>query len=251
MSDLERRQLREPVTLRKADDGASRIGGYAAKFNTLSRNLGGFVERIAPGFFDSSRDAAWKGVMARYNHELLLGTTAAGSLRLMIDDIGLDYEVDLLDDPASQRVHKLVQRGDVSQSSFAFYVAEDDWSMTDNGFPLRTLIGGRAVDVAPVDDPAYLDTSTGLRSLAEARGMDYAEVQALARANDLAKILTTPPVVIDLAPETPHQPSGATPAVRLARLAQMRRLLEEKLADCVGAKPAAHLPTPHIEGNKP
>jgi HK97 family phage prohead protease len=231
MTNTERRQTREAVTLRAAGSGGEqRIGGYAAKFNTLSQNLGGFVERIAPGFFNSSRDAAWRGVMARYNHDLLLGTTAAGSLRLGVDGTGLDYEVDLLDDADSQRVLKLVQRGDVSQSSFAFYVAEDEWSTTDNGFPLRTLVGGTLVDVAPVDQPAYLDTSTGLRSLAEARGIDIAEVEALARANDLAKILSAPPVVIDLGA------TDSTPAERgetcgsAVRLEQLRRALEEKKA---------------------
>ena len=226
MTDLERRFTREAVQMRAADEGALRIGGYAAKFDKLSQNLGGFVERIAPGFFDSSRDAGWSGVMARYNHELLLGTTAAGSLRLNIDSTGLDYEVDLLPDPASMRVHQLVQRGDVHQSSFAFYVAEDDWSMTEQGFPLRTLIGGRAVDVAPVDQPAYLDTSTGLRSLAEARGVDVSEIEELARANELSKILKTPPVVVDLGSSTSEE-RGETGSSRV-RLELLRRSLEEK-----------------------
>jgi HK97 family phage prohead protease len=230
MSEVERRQTPGAVELRASDEG-QRIGGYAAKFERLSQNLGGFVERIAPGFFDSSRDAGFRGVMARYNHDLLLGTTAAGSLRMRIDATGLDYEVDLLDDPDSQRVFKLVQRGDVSQSSFAFYVAEDEWSQTDNGFPLRTLVGGTLVDVAPVDQPAYLDTSTGLRSLAEARGVDLAQVQELARSNDLAKILTAPPVVIDLAPQNSTQSERGDTCGSAVRLEQMRRALEEKLAD--------------------
>jgi HK97 family phage prohead protease len=228
MTDVERRQTLGAVELRAAGE-APRIGGYAAKFERLSQNLGGFVERIAPGFFDSSRDAGFKGVMARYNHELLLGTTAAGSLRMSIDATGLDYEVDLLDDPASQRVRMLVERGDVSQSSFAFYVADDEWSTTEQGFPLRTLVGGTLVDVAPVDQPAYLDTSTGLRSLAEARGVDLSEIQELARSNDLAKILKTPPVVIDLGENSTPEGRGETGGSRV-RLELLRRSLEDKLS---------------------
>lgn len=230
MTDLERRRTSGAVEMRAADEGVQRIGGYAAKYNKLSQNLGGFVERIAPGFFDSSRDAGWRGVMARYNHELLLGTTAAGTLRLATDETGIDYEVDLLDDADSQRVFKLVQRGDVHQSSFAFYVSEDEWSMTEQGFPLRTLIGGSLVDVAPVDQPAYLDTSTGLRSLAEARGVDVAEVEALARSNDLAKILKTPPVVVDLGSNSASEERGDTGS-SWVQLERLRRDLEEKLAD--------------------
>lgn len=233
-SNLERRQTLGAVETRASDEG-QRIGGYAAKFNTLSQNLGGFVERIAPGFFDSSRDSAWRGVMARYNHDLLLGTTAAGSLRLNINSTGLDYEVDLLDDAESQRVFKLVTRGDVSQSSFAFVATEDEWTMTEQGFPLRTLVRGGLHDVAPVDSPAYLDTSTGLRSLAECRGVDIAEIEALARANDLAKILTVPPVVIDLGASAERN-TDSTPDEQgetrgsSVRLEQLRRDLEVKKA---------------------
>lgn len=232
MSDLERRMTRGVVEARAGEDNAARIGGYAAKFRTLSQNLGGFVETIERGFFDASRDEGYRGVMARYNHELLLGTTAAGSLRLSIDDTGLDYETDLLDDAESLRVHKLVQRGDVHQSSFAFYTIEDEWSMTEQGFPLRTLLRGKLVDVAPVDSPAYLDTSTGLRSLADKKELDLVEVRALADAGELGKLLSVPPVVVDLS-GTQDSGSGAQGETRSApvRLLALRRALEDETAD--------------------
>lgn len=204
-NELERRLIREPVSLRAADDGAPRIGGYALKFNKLSRNLGGWVEQIDPASLRKSEGDGWPGVMARYNHELLLGTIAGESLRLTVDGTGLDYEVDLLDDADSQRVHKLVGRGDVSRSSFAAYIHETDWSLTPDGFPLRTVLGMSLVDVAPVDDPAYYDTSTGLRSLAEARGMELADVEELARANELASLIKAPPTVLDLASKGDEQ----------------------------------------------
>jgi HK97 family phage prohead protease len=135
------------------------IGGYAAKFDRLSQNLGGFVERIAPGFFNKSRGDGWPGVVARYNHDdnQLLGTSRAGTLRLGVDEVGLTYAVDL--PQARADVYELVQRGDVAQSSFAFVVFEEDWSMTDQNFPLRTLVSGQLRDVAPVNTPAYEDTS--------------------------------------------------------------------------------------------
>lgn len=230
MTDLERRQTRGAVELRAADDAPRRIGGYAAKFNSLSQNLGGFVERIDPAFFNKSAGDGWPGVMARYNHDDLLATTAASSLRLAIDGTGLDYEADLLTDSLSERVFQLVTRGDVSQSSFAFYTYEDEWSMTEQGFPLRTLISGALVDVAPVDQPAYLDTSTGLRSLAEARGVDLSEVKALANANELAKVLTVPPVVIDLGTRSKDSDKDGQDDNHpdLERLAALRRDLEMK-----------------------
>lgn len=227
--ELERRLIREPVALRAAD-GAPRIGGYALKFNKLSRNLGGWVEQIHPDSLNDSRAKEWPGVMARYNHELLLGSVAGDSLRLNVDGTGLDYEVDLLDDHDSQRVRMLVERGDVARSSFAAYMHESDWSQTQDGFPLRTVTAMSLVDVAPVDDPAYYDTSTGLRSLAEARGMDVSEVETLARENRLADLIAKPPTVIDLGSRNSdldgHGETGSP-----GRLLAMRRALEIEQAD--------------------
>jgi hypothetical protein len=228
--ELERRQLREPVSIRANGDGPARIGGYALKFNKLSRNLGGWVEQIAPESLRKSAGDGFPGVMARYNHETLLGSVAGSSLRLAVDGVGLDYEVDLLADADSERVRMLVERGDVSRSSFAAYMHESDWAQTQDGFPLRTVTAMSLVDVAPVDDPAYFDTSTGLRSLADLRGMDVTEVEQLARENRLAELLAKPSVVIDLgARDSGSTAQGETHAP--GRLLAMRRALEIEEAD--------------------
>jgi HK97 family phage prohead protease len=187
MSDAERRFTSVPVEIRAAADNKLTIGGYAAKFDRRSQNLGGFVEEIRTGFFNKSRGDNWPGVMARHNHDdnMLLGTTGAQTLRLAVDEIGLDYAVDL---PNSRMdVYELVQRGDVRQSSFAFIAFEDDWSTNDQGFPLRSLISGRLIDVASVNTPAYEDTSTGLRSLAKKFDAPLEEVRTLAGQNELIR----------------------------------------------------------------
>lgn len=186
MSDAERRFTSVPVEIRAGSDKPT-IGGYAAKFDRMSQNLGGFVERINTGFFNKSRGDGWPGALARHNHDdnLLLGTTGAGTLRLLVDEIGLDYAVDV---PQTRMdVYELVQRGDVRQSSFAFIPFEDDWTTSDQGFPLRTLISGRLIDVASVNTPAYEDTSTALRSLAAKFDAPLEEVRSLAAQNDLTK----------------------------------------------------------------
>ncbi|MBO0917532.1 HK97 family phage prohead protease [Streptomyces laculatispora] len=209
MGDAERRFTRGLVEVRATD--TRKIGGYAAKFNALSRNLGGFVERIDPAFFAKSEGDGWPEVMARYNHDdnRLIGTTDAGTLRLVVDGTGLDYEADV---PASREdVMELVRRGDVRRSSFAFRTFEDDWAATPEGFPLRTLLSGALVDVAPVNSPAYMDTSTGLRSLAEQAGADLDEVRAAADTGDLTRFLGRPAaVVIDMAPSGQGDPHPLT-----------------------------------------
>ncbi|MFF2405733.1 HK97 family phage prohead protease [Streptomyces sp. NPDC058092] len=224
MGDAERRFTRGLVQVRAADGNTGRqIGGYAAKFNKLSQNLGGFVERIDAGFFAKSEGDGWPDVLARYNHDdnRLLGTSEAGTLRLAVDGTGLDYTVDV---PASREdVMELVQRGDVRRSSFAFRTFSDDWSQTEDGFPLRTLLSGALVDVAPVNSPAYMDTSTGLRSLADKAGAELEEVRAAADAGDLSRFLGRPPaVVIDMAP------SGQGETHPLTVLRQLRAELNQR-----------------------
>jgi Escherichia/Staphylococcus phage prohead protease len=186
----ERRFTPGRVEVRAVRGNAHSIGGYAAVFNKLSNNLGGFVEQVEPGFFSRSRTDGWPGVICRYNHEdsMLLGTTNSGTLRLNVDDIGLNYEVD----PPQARadILELVTRGDIQRSSFAFRVTEESWALTDQGYPMRSLHSGQLIDVAPVISPAYLDTSVGLRSLATFVGADEEEVRRAAESNDLRRFLS-------------------------------------------------------------
>lgn len=179
----------------RADGDKRTIGGYAAVFNRNSKNLGGFIEVVDPIAFNQSRGDGWPDVIARYNHDdmALLGTTAAGTLRMGLDAYGLSYDVD--PPRAMEHVTELVQRGDVRKSSFAFRTVDDDWTMTDQGYPLRRLTGAQLVDVAPVNTPAYADTSAGLRSLADKFGAELEEVRSLAKEDELRKffVITTGP----------------------------------------------------------
>ncbi len=195
MSETERRFTPVPVQVR-AEGGQRRVGGYAAMFNKLSRNLGGFVEVVKPSFFNHTRANGWPEVICRYNHDdnMLLGTTGGNTLRLWTDEAGLMYEVD---PPASRAdIVELIERGDVRKSSFAFRVDGngDEWTLTDQDYPLRNLVSGQLVDVAPVNVPAYENTSVGARSidtayrsLARKMDADLEEVRKLAGDNDLKR----------------------------------------------------------------
>jgi HK97 family phage prohead protease len=169
--------------------------GYAAKFNTRSQDLGGFVETIAPGAFTRSlEDMA--DVKALFNHDpnIVLGRSTAGTLRLFQDDTGLRYEVDLPNTTAGRDLAISLERGDISQSSFAFRTIKDDWSFDQDGRELRTLQDLELRDVSPVTYPAYLDTNSGIaqRSLTAARAarnpkpnLRAMEVEGMALSNAL------------------------------------------------------------------
>lgn len=182
------------------------ITGYAAAFNKLSRRLGGFVERVMPGAFDETLRAIEAGdrdvnMVCRFNHkdDYLLGTTQAGTLKLLADERGLHYDVI----PPRHRndVIELVQRGDVRYSSFAFRCLnpgeDDSWGVTDYGFPMRSLHRVQALDVAPVTDPAYRDTTAAARSMTgavESLAMwvdaEPAEVRSMLEAGQAKRFFT-------------------------------------------------------------
>jgi Escherichia/Staphylococcus phage prohead protease len=184
---MERRFTLFPVEMRVANDRPV-IAGYAAVFDKTSHNLGGFVERVAPSFFNEARSMGWPDVLARFNHEdnMLLGTSSARTLRLKTDDTGLAYEID----PPKSRadVVELIERGDVRQSSFAFRAAKDEWTLSDEGYPLRILHSGQIMDIAPVTRAAYPDTTSAIRSLAEQMGADPEEIRHKAAADELRSL---------------------------------------------------------------
>jgi hypothetical protein len=180
-----------PLEVRSATNGNSKgpriIGGYAAVFNTRSMPLQNFVEIVEPSFFNRSRSDDWPGVVCRFDHNnmMLLGTTASGTLRLSPDNIGLDYTVDLPE--CRGDVYEYVQRRDVRNSSFAFQVYDDDFTY-DEGYPVRHLISGRLIDVAPVTIPAYPDATVGLRRLASQTGEPIEDVVKLAEHGELRSL---------------------------------------------------------------
>jgi len=157
------------IEIRKAgeSDGNITICGYAAVFDMLSEPLGGWREQIAAGAFN---DCLGDDVRALFNHDAsaVLGRTVSKTLRIAQDSRGLKYEVDLPDTQAARDLVTSIERGDVSQSSFAFRVAPngDRWDENDDGVYIRTITKvARLYDVSPVTYPAYPDASVGLRSL--------------------------------------------------------------------------------------
>lgn len=226
MTLQETRATRARVEFRAADAGkVGALSGYAIMWNRYSQNLGGFVEQVDPRAADKSL-ADGLDVLCRYQHDdqHLLGRTASGTLTLEKDGTGLRYDVPELPDTTSGRdVAELARRGDVTHSSFAFQTLEDDWSLTDQGFPLRTLLAVRLVDVAPVVSPAYLDTTAAVRSLAEHVHADPEDVLALAARGEIAQRLKVP-TVIDL--QTPDQDGQRATHPRtsvLLRLVELER----------------------------
>jgi len=130
------------------------VTGHAAIFGQLSEDLGGFKEKIKVGAFDG---VLKNDVRAFFNHDpnFLLARTTSGTLKLAVDKMGLSYSFEVPDTTAGRDLVISMERGDITQSSFAFMVEKDSWSEQD-GQEIRTIEKvGRLFDVSPVSIPAY------------------------------------------------------------------------------------------------
>jgi hypothetical protein len=180
--DIERRSF--PIREIRATDGDNpKISGYAAVFDELSENLGGFYERIQRGAFASTLETA--DVRALWNHDsnYPLGRNRAGTLALSEDETGLAFEIDPPDTSYAKDLLVSMRRGDVDQMSFGFITVRDKWEK-NGGQVIRTLLEVELFDVSPVTYPAYPTTSATVRSKFESF---TAESQAASDgANDTA-----------------------------------------------------------------
>lgn len=219
------------IRARKGDSGGVVLEGHGAVFNRLSQNLGGFVEQVDPKAFNRSLGDN-PDVRALINHDssMILGRTRSGTLRLSTDSTGLAYEIDMPDRTDARDLLVSMERGDVTQSSFAFYVMPngDTWSETDQGMPLRTLtaLSIHNGDVSPVTYPAYEDADSGVagrayKSLAEARSLDVDLIRKAAEAGELASLISGKESTVDLgATRSTVAASARARALQLAALEQ-------------------------------
>lgn len=148
--------------MESAEQNGNTIRGYAAIYNSDSEWMGGFYEQIATGAFDGVMD---NDVRAYFNHDenLLLGRVSSGTLRISTDKRGLFYEVDLPNTTYANDLAELMKRGDVNQSSFAFLIEKDRWEQRD-GVTYRIIEKvSRLLDVSPVSQPAYPDSTSELK----------------------------------------------------------------------------------------
>ncbi|MGI5443385.1 HK97 family phage prohead protease [Streptomyces shenzhenensis] len=154
------------LQIRAADDQAARLRfrGRAIVYDALSEDMGGWRERIMPGAATRTLAA---GPDARFliNHDpnLLLARTAAGTASLAEDDAGVLVEADMADVSYARDLAVSLERGDINQMSFGFWVTADGWSGNTHEVFGIDLDGG---DVSVVTYPAFSQTSAELRSAA-------------------------------------------------------------------------------------
>lgn len=172
MRELRTVALQTPE-IRAATEGDTDVlefTGHAAVFNErtwIGPKTWGFWEVVDPGFFrDVLNDPA--AFLVNHDPNQLLARNG-NTMSLSVDDRGLVPAAQWdAADPDAQMWAGRVRRGDITQMSFAFDVAEALWAYDeDTGEETRTLMTASALyDVSLVTYPAYEGTDGAMRNSA-------------------------------------------------------------------------------------
>lgn len=208
LNNIELRRLNTCPELRMEsevrEDGTTLryVSGYAVVFEQYSTPFWDeIVEIISRTAFDNTD---MSDVVMVVDHSRQVGDVLArskngeGSLEISIDDIGVKFRFAVPDTSVGRDVVALIERGDITECSFAFWVRKDSWSYD-------MMVEGKRYDVRRIEDVArladlsivvngqYPQTSVGIdeRSLAM-RARELARPKDVARqmSVSLAKAIT-------------------------------------------------------------
>ena len=153
----------------EGDPTVPKIVGYAAIFNSMSHDLGGFREIVLPGAFAKSIKSG-SDIRALLHHDTtqVLGRTKSGTLAIAEDSKGLKIEITPPITRSAQEAIESIRRGDIDQMSFGFRVrAGGDEVKKENGQIMRYLKDVELREVSIVTFAAYEATIANVRSIVD------------------------------------------------------------------------------------
>lgn len=159
LNNIELRRLNTRPELRMEsevrEDGTTLryVSGYAVVFEQYSTPFWDeIVEIISRTAFDNTD---MSDVVMVVDHSRQVGDVLArskngeGSLEISIDDIGVKFRFAVPDTSVGRDVVALIERGDITECSFAFWVRKDSWSYD-------MMVEGKRYDVRRIEDVARL-----------------------------------------------------------------------------------------------
>lgn len=127
-----------------------RIKGYAVKWNSESQPMGESTELFHAGAFSSSLSNQLGYALYEHQRHRRLASVNEGTLLLKEDDVGLCYEMDIMD----AEVINLIQEGKIEGVSVRFVPYAHTWEGN-----LHIVDGATLIEISLVGNPAYLDTT--------------------------------------------------------------------------------------------
>ena len=188
---MNNKEIRAMETIKAVDDEKMIVEGYALRFNTLSNDLGGFVEEISP---EALKEADLSDVRCLIDHDSskVLGRTTSETLELKVDDEGLYFRTQLPNTTYAKDLYENIRLGNINQCSFGFILDEngDEFEKREDGLFKRTLRKIKSLfDVSIVTYPAYNDTQVApaLRSIEQIKEQEVADIKAKEQQEEIRK----------------------------------------------------------------
>lgn len=238
------------LEIRTDDAGVTRIIGHPVVYNRWSQDLGGFRERVMHGAATKTIGEADIRVLLNHDPNFILGRNKAGTATFA--DTASALKMDCVP-PDTQMVRDLVivpmQRGDLTQMSFAFRTIADQWrepseAIVKDGLWERDVLEFAMYDASVVTFPAYLQTDAAVRDslglLEGLAGLDFRALTAcLTRLErgipitdaDAGLLTGSIAALRSYLPDAPAAPADHAPEPQAASgqpVMHLRRLLEHK-----------------------
>lgn len=165
MMEQNKKEIRNITAEVTVDEESRKVEGYALLFNVPSDGLD-IEEIIEPRALDGVIEKS--NVFALLNHDERRGILARskkgkGTLSLTVDGKGLRYRFDAPRTALGDELLEYLKRGEVTESSFAFTVAEDVWEKKGETWKRTIKKIDELYDVSPVYDAAYSKTTVYMR----------------------------------------------------------------------------------------
>jgi len=150
------------LTDAELNDETREITGYAIVYNNKT-DIGPWMEQVSRS---ALKDVDTSKTYLLYNHNAdnVLASTKSGTLSLQDTDKGLYFRAQLPDTTLGKDTYTLVKRGDLTNMSFGFTVAEDTWNVADEPATRTINSIGELFEISIVPYPAYEDTTVSARS---------------------------------------------------------------------------------------
>ncbi|GAA3763640.1 HK97 family phage prohead protease [Terriglobus aquaticus] len=161
-----RYQPARELRVQTSADGSRTISGTIV-YSSLSEDLGGFRELLAPGVF---ADSMGSDVYCLRQHDpnLVMGRTKSKTLTLTDSPTALRYSCRLPDTEQARSLAAAIDRGDLDATSFGFQTISDDWAVDKDGSVVRTILKADLIEVSPCIFEAYSSSSVSIRSCPDA-----------------------------------------------------------------------------------
>lgn len=171
---MEKRYIEDVEFRTFEEDDKKYIEGFALRYNSESKDLGGFKEIIEPTAINEN--TRMDDIICLFNHSnnfvLARKNADVNTLEIELTSEGLKYRFEVDMEISYHRdLFKNIQKGNINKSSFAFNLPRDGsgerFEKRDGQYYRYITQFDSIVDCSVVTTPAYDNTYSGVRSFDE------------------------------------------------------------------------------------